>query len=39
MYSEDFGANEGDVSANWASISDEIKTGAACPSSTVTAPA
>ena len=39
MYSEDFGANEGDVSANSAIVSDEISTGAACPTSTVTAPA
>jgi hypothetical protein len=39
MYNEDFGENEGEVSANWASVPDEMKTGAACPRSTVTAPA
>lgn len=39
MYNEDFGVNEGEVWANSASVSDEMNTGAACPSSTVTAPA
>jgi len=39
MYNEDFGANEGDLWANSSSVPDNIRIGAACPSSRVTTPA